>query len=98
LAKAANPPASERRTGDRRSLRYTGARCACTEIRPVMLGANIEGAQYSQNQAGDKFLLARDFGGNHEWTRMIQSQFRECERTRIRIAALALAHAEFFDH
>jgi hypothetical protein len=63
-----------------------------------MLGANIEGAQYSQNQAGDKFLLARDFGGNHEWTRMIQSQFRECERTRIRIAALALAHAEFFDH
>ena len=30
-----------------------------------MLGANIEGAHYSQNQAGDKFLIGRDFRGNH---------------------------------
>ena len=30
-----------------------------------MLGANIEGAHYSQNQAGDKFLLGRDLRGNH---------------------------------
>ncbi len=35
-----------------------------------MLGANIEGAHHSQNQSGGKFLLGRDFGDNHEWTRM----------------------------
>jgi hypothetical protein len=30
-----------------------------------MLAANIEEAQYIENLPGRKFLLGRDFGGNH---------------------------------
>ncbi|SRR6266705_12312 len=37
------------------------ARCACTQIRPVMPGANIEGAQYSENQARGKWQVTKRF-------------------------------------
>ena len=96
-----------------------------TRTLPVMLGANIEGHSIARTCRVASFYLGetsgattrlrpelRDYGAAGEWTRMIQSQFRECERTRIRIPALARlprrspakagahahAPAEFFDH
>jgi hypothetical protein len=44
---------------------HRSARCARTQIRRLMLGANIEGVHYIENLPRRKFLLGRDFGGNH---------------------------------